>query len=99
MDVCQHTKVIHMHPYTAQENEWLSGRNASEASASTASVPPLTKPVAVIDDAVIRMHMRRGERMRAEEVRRCVVGLFRLPIIGLRALGAYLNPPAAKPHH
>ncbi|WPZ36592.1 hypothetical protein T8K17_10630 [Thalassobaculum sp. OXR-137] len=83
-----------MHPYTAQENEWLSGRNASEAS-----VPPLTKPVAVIDDAVIRMHMRRGERMRAEEVRRCVAALFRLPVTALRAVGAYLKPAAAKPHH
>ncbi|WP_420564216.1 hypothetical protein [Thalassobaculum sp.] len=94
MDVCQHTKVIHMHPYTTQENEWLSGRYG-EADPSK----PLTKPIAVIDDAVIRMHMRRGERMRAEEVRRLTVALFRLPVTALRALGAYLNPAAAKPHH
>ena len=91
--------VIHMHPYTAQENEWLSGRNPSEAPVSGTSVPPLTKPVAVIDDAVIQMHMRRGERMRSQEVRRCFTALFRLPATALRALGAYLKPAAAKPHH
>lgn len=83
-----------MHPYTAQENEWLSGPNAADAPVS-----PLHKPVVVIDDALIRMHMRRGERMRSQEIRRLVVAMFRLPGTGLRALGAYLNPAAARPNH
>lgn len=83
-----------MHPYTAQENDWLSG-HADKA----ATTVPLNKSVTVIDDAVIRMHMRRGERMRAQEVRRCFSALFRSPVTALRALGAYLNPPAARPNH
>ena len=86
--------VIHMHPYTAQENEWLSGRSDSDTP-----VLPLTKPALVLDDAVIQMHMRRGERMRALEVRRCMVALFRLPAAALRSVGAYLKPATPKPHH
>lgn len=86
--------VIHMHPYTTQENEWLSDRYG-EADPSK----PLTKPIAVLDDATLRMFMRRGERMRAQEIRRCVVGLFRLPGSGLRALGAYLKPAATRANH
>ncbi|MEQ8585614.1 MAG: hypothetical protein RLO01_06435 [Thalassobaculaceae bacterium] len=83
-----------MHPYTAQENEWLSGHHGDPAPSA-----PLPKPVAQIDDAVIRMHMRRGERIRAQEVRRVFGGLFRLPGTALRALGAYLRPPATHSHH
>jgi hypothetical protein len=83
-----------MHPYTAQENDWLSGANAAAAPTT-----PLTKATTVIEDAVIRMHMRRGERMRAQEVRRCFSALFRSPVTALRAIGGYLNPPAARPNH
>lgn len=82
-----------MHPYTAQENEWLSGHRDDGISPA-----PLIEPVALIDDAVIRMHMRRGERIRAEEVRRIFVGFFRLPGNALRALGAYLRSPATPSH-
>ncbi|MDF1794391.1 MAG: hypothetical protein P1U88_20935 [Thalassobaculaceae bacterium] len=83
-----------MYPYNAQENDWLSG-SANAAAATT----PLEKPVAVIDYAVIRMHMRRGERMRAQEVQRIFTAVYRFPGITLRAIGAYLNPAAARPNH
>ncbi|MFX4223919.1 MAG: hypothetical protein ACMVO3_24930 [Thalassobaculum sp.] len=84
-----------MHPYTAQENAWLS----EPMVAAAPPVPPLEPSVAPINDAVIRMHMRRGERMRSQEIRRLVVALFRLPGTGIRALGAYLKPPTARPNH
>lgn len=87
-----------MHPYTAQENDWLSG-DSDKTAQPAPTVTPLEKPSVEIDDATVRMHMRRGEQMRAQEVKRCFVALFRLPGNALRALGAYLKPAAARPHH
>ncbi|MCR9071485.1 MAG: hypothetical protein NXI18_07190 [Alphaproteobacteria bacterium] len=83
-----------MHPYTAHENAWLS------EPARSAEIPGRAEEsVALIDDAVIRMHMRRGERMRSQEVRRLVVVLFRLPGAVLRACGSYLKPATAGQNH
>lgn len=94
-----------MHPYTAHENDWLSGSDSATPAAdiltdpTTPSSAPLHRQVPMIDDTVIRLHMRRGEKIRAQEVKRCFVALFRLPGNALRSVGAYLRPSTAGSQH
>jgi hypothetical protein len=74
-----------MQPYTTHENDWMASRRDTGAPAPHLTSHSVTPNSAAqhaapfLDDAVIRRHMRRGERLRALEVKRCVVGLFRLP--------------------